>query len=191
MTPAMTVNTSVMIACGLRLQTMRMGGPVMHEQIGLFQAEPPAPYQVVPIYRISLVRDGGIHLDRPKLRSSKDAAEVLRTHLGDTDREHFIVMLLDRKNRLIGINTVSIGSLTASIVHPREVMKPAILSNAAAMVLGHNHPSGDPQPSHEDKSLTKRLVQAGKVLGIDVLDHIIIGDGSKAYFSFTDEGILA
>lgn len=163
----------------------------MNNQIGLFQAEPPARYSAIPIYRVSLVGDRGIHLDRPKLRSSKDAAEVLRMHLGDTDREHFIVMLLDRKNRLIGINTVSIGSLTASIVHPREVMKPAILSNAAAMVLGHNHPSSDPSPSHEDKTLTKRLVEAGKVLGIDVLDHIVIGDGSQSYFSFADEGILS
>lgn len=162
----------------------------MHEQIGLFQAEAAASYCSVPIYRVSLVREGGIHIGRPQLRSSQDAANLLRTHLGDTDREQFIVMLLDRKNRLIGINTVSIGSLTASIVHPREVFKPAILANAAAMVLGHNHPSGDPQPSMEDRSMTWRLVEAGKVLGIDVLDHIVIGDGSQEHYSFTDEGLL-
>ena len=148
-------------------------------------------YQSVPIYRISLVRESNIQLDRAQLRSSESASKVLRSYLGDTDREHFVVILLDRKNRMIGINTVSIGSLTASIVHPREVMKPAILSNAAAVVLGHNHPSGDPQPSHEDKSLTRRLVEAGKALGIDVLDHIVIGDGTTQYFSFADEGILS
>ena len=158
-------------------------------QLGLFIQEPrPAPYQAVPIYRVSLVREAGLHIDRPRLRSSKDGSDVLRTHLGDTDREHFVVMMLDRKNRLIGINTVSIGSLTASIVHPRECFKPAILSNAAAVVLGHNHPSGDPTPSHEDRGLTKRLVDAGKLLGIEVLDHIVLGD--VTYYSFADEGML-
>ncbi len=98
-------------------------------------------------------------------------------------------MMLDRKNRLIGINTVSIGNLTASIVHPREAFKPAILANAAAVVLGHNHPSGDPQPSREFRTLTKRLVDAGKLLGIEVLDHVMLGDDT--YFSFADEGILS
>jgi DNA repair protein RadC len=100
------------------------------------------------------------------------------------------VALLDRKNRVIGINTVAIGSLTASVVHPREVMKPAILSNAAAIILCHNHPSGDPQPSQEDRVLTQRLVEAGKLLGINVLDHLIIGDGTQAYVSCADQGII-
>src|SRR5262249_29648751 len=88
--------------------------------------------------------------------------------------------------KVIGINTVSIGSLTASVVHPRECSKPAILSNAAALICCHNHPSGVPQPSQEDRALTKRLVDAGKILGINVLDHIIVGDGSATYFSFAD-----
>jgi DNA repair protein RadC len=100
------------------------------------------------------------------------------------------VALLDRKNRVIGINTVAIGSLTASVVHPREVMKPAILSNAAAIILCHNHPSGDPQPSQEDRVLTQRLVEAGKLLGISVLDHLIIGDGTQAYVSCAEQGII-
>jgi DNA repair protein RadC len=76
------------------------------------------------------------------------------------------------------------------VVHPREVFKVAILSNAAAILCGHNHPSGDPQPSQEDQRLTRRLVQAGQVLGIDVLDHVIIGDGTADYYSFADQGIL-
>ena len=147
-------------------------------------------YQSVPIYRISLVRESNMQVDRTQLRGSDSASQVLRNYLGDTDREHFIVMLLDRKNKLIGINTVSVGSLTASVVHPREVLKPAILCNAAAMIFGHNHPSGDPQPSQEDRALTKRLVEAGKLLGIQVLDHVVIGDGSEQYFSFADEGML-
>jgi DNA repair protein RadC len=98
--------------------------------------------------------------------------------------------MLDQKNQVIGLHTVSIGSLTASIVHPRECFKPAILSNAAAIILAHNHPSGDCQPSREDRALTQRLVETGKLLGISVLDHIIIGDGTSSYFSFADEGLL-
>src|SRR4029434_9928578 len=104
------------------------------------------------------------------------------------NREHFVILLLDQKNQVIGLNTVSIGSLTASVVHPREVFKPAILSNASSILLCHNHPSGDPLPSQEDRALTVRLFQAGKLLGIDVLDHIIVGEGK--YFSFADEGLL-
>jgi len=97
---------------------------------------------------------------------------------------------LDQKNKMIGINTVSMGSLTASVVHPREVFKPAILSNAAALLCCHNHPSGAPQPSREDRALTTRLVDAGKLLGINVLDHIILGDGNESYYSFADEQML-
>jgi len=101
-----------------------------------------------------------------------------------------VVILLDRKNAPIGINTVSIGSLTASVVHMRETFKAAILANAAALLCGHNHPSGDPEPSREDRALTQRLVEAGKLLGIDMLDHIVLGDGNTAYFSFADQGLL-
>src|SRR5262249_60354561 len=96
----------------------------------------------------------------------------------------------DQKNKALGFTPVSMGPYTASGVHPREVMKPAILSNAAALLCCHNHPSGAPAPSQEDRALTKRLVDAGKVLGINVLDHIILGDGCEAYFSFADEGLL-
>ena len=106
------------------------------------------------------------------------------------DREHFVVILLDRKNAPIGINTVSIGSLTASVVHMRETFKAAILANAAAILCGHNHPSGDPEPSREDRALTKRLVDAGKLLGIAVVDHLIVGDGTITSFSFADQGLL-
>ena len=106
------------------------------------------------------------------------------------DREHFVVLLLNQKNRVIGVHTVSVGSLTASVVHPRETFKAAILANAAAIICGHNHPSGDCQPSKEDRAITARLVEGGKLLGIAVLDHVIIGDENK-YFSFADEGLLS
>jgi DNA repair protein RadC len=157
-------------------------------QIDLFRDPPPAPIYRVPVYRVCLVREGSVQIDRPQLRGSETAANLLRTVLADVDREHFVVLLLDRKNRLIGVNTVSIGSLTASVVHPREVFKPAILANAAAIICGHNHPSGDPQPSQEDRLITRRLVLAGEAVGIRILDHIIIGE--QGHFSFADEGLL-
>lgn len=143
----------------------------------------------IPVYRISLVREGQLPSYEYRMRSSAAASTVLREYLADTDREHFVILMLDQKNQVIGINTVSVGSLSASVVHPREVCKPAILSNCASLILGHNHPSGDCQPSREDRSITSRLVEAGKLLGIAILDHVITGDGTK-YFSFADEGLL-
>jgi len=143
----------------------------------------------IPIYRISLVRESSLPYHQvPQMRSSKDVSTLLHEYLKDTDREHFVVFFLDQKNRITGIHTVSMGSLTASVVHPREAFKAAILANAAAIVCGHNHPSGDVQPSREDRAITTRLSQAGKLLGIQLLDHIIIGNNN--YFSFADEGLL-
>jgi DNA repair protein RadC len=166
------------------------------EQLRFFQDTTPTTTPkkgkcaAIPIYRVSLVRESRLQCYHKQIRSSADASTILHTYLADVDREHFVVILLDQKNKVIGINTVSVGSLTASVVHPSEVFKPAILSNCAALVLAHNHPSGAPQPSQEDRVLTVRLVAAGKLLGISVLDHVIIGDGTSAYFSFADEGLL-
>jgi DNA repair protein RadC len=148
------------------------------------------PIHYVPVYRVQLVHDAAVSIPLPQLRTSQDSATLFRRYLGPVDREHFLVALLDRKNRVIGLNIVAIGSLTAAVVHPREVFNPAILANAAALVLCHNHPSGDVQPSQEDRTLTRRLVEAGKLLGMEVLDHIILGDGTTTYFSFADAGIL-
>ncbi len=144
----------------------------------------------IPIYRITLVRERALPYHKvPQMRSSKDVATLLRAYLSDVDREFFVVFFLNQKNRLTGIHTVSMGSLTASVVHPREVYKAAILAQAAAIICGHNHPSGDVQPSREDRALTTRLFQAGKLLGIPLLDHIIVGEDGH-YFSFADEGLL-
>src|SRR5216683_7385873 len=118
----------------------------------------------VPIYKISLVREGRVACYEQQIRSSANASTILQTYLADVDREHFVVLLLNQKNRVIGIHTVSVGSLSASIVHPRETFKAAILANVAAIICGHNHPSGDCQPSREDRVLTHRLVSAGKLL---------------------------
>ena len=142
----------------------------------------------VPIYRVTLVREGRVPCYNQQIRSSADASTLLHTYLADVDREHFVIILLNQKNRVIGVNTVSMGSLTASIVHPREVFKGAILSNAASIICGHNHPSTDCQPSKEDRAITARLVEAGKLLGISILDHVIIG-GDGRYFSFADENL--
>src|SRR5713101_6482118 len=142
----------------------------------------------IPIYRVTLVREGKMPTYESRIRSSASAHTVLQEYLDGVDREHFVVMLLDQKNQVIGLHTVSIGSLTASIVAPREVFKVAILANCANILIAHNHPSGDCQPSKEDRAITARLVEAGKLLGISVLDHIVVGD--ERYFSFADEGLL-
>lgn len=144
----------------------------------------------IPSYRVQLVRESTLTCDcQPEAITSPQAvADVVMEHLRYQDREHFIILLLDTKNRIIGINTVSIGTLNASIVHPREVFKPALIMGANSIILIHNHPSGDPSPSSEDMDVTKRLVEAGNILGIAVRDHIIIGDG--CFYSFKDKGLL-
>ena len=111
---------------------------------------------------------------------------ALRPLFHGLDREQFLVACLDAKHAIIGVNVVSIGSLSISIVQPREVFKPAILLNSAAIICSHNHPSGDPEPSSEDRVLTARLRQAGDLIGITILDHIILGDDRT--YSFADQG---
>jgi DNA repair protein RadC len=160
----------------------------MADQLPLFE-EGKRPMNALPVYRVTLVREGQIPSYNQQIRCSADASRMLATHLADVDREHFVVLMLDQKNHVIGLHTVSMGSLTTSIVHPREVFKAAILANAATILCGHNHPSGDTQPSQEDRAITNRLADAGKLLGINVVDHIIIGSAGR-YFSFADEGLL-
>jgi len=111
----------------------------------------------------------------------------LFSFLNQETKEYFITLHLDGKNRIICIDEVSVGSLNQSIVHPREVFKTALLSSAAAIVLIHNHPSGDPLPSREDREITRRLKEGGDLLGVRVLDHIIVGD---TYMSFVEQGLL-
>ena len=108
------------------------------------------------------------------IRGPDDVSALLRAKMATLKREHFVVLLLNARHEVEAIETVSIGSLNASIVHPREVFLPAIKASAASILLVHNHPSGDPEPSEEDLSITKRLVSAGELLGIGVLDHCII-----------------
>ena len=141
----------------------------------------------VNFVRLQLVRVSSLLYPQRRIRMAGDAVELLQKFLDETDREHFVLLCLNAKNEPTAIHTVSIGSLDASIVHPREVFKVAILSNAASVIVGHNHPSGDPSVSREDLNVTKILTQAGELLGIPVLDHIILGQGS-AYYSLKERG---
>jgi len=110
------------------------------------------------------------------VKSPEDAIKAAKSQLKGKKKEHFVVLCLDTRNHLINTHKISIGSLDCSIAHPREVFKEAISSCAASVIFMHNHPSGDPTPSEDDIKLTKRLVEAGEIIGIDVLDHIIICD---------------
>ena len=126
--------------------------------------------------------------DKPVIRAPGDVANLLMARLRYEPREHFIIILLSTKNHVLATPTISIGSLNASIVHPRELFREAINHSAAAVILVHNHPSGDPTPSAEDTLLTRKLVDAGKILEIHILDHIIIGDNK--YVSLKEKGII-
>lgn len=144
---------------------------------------------IVPLFTCSLVRDGSVRADDRIVDCAKAAAAIVRAVVGDADRENFVVVALDARRRAIGVQIVSVGTLSASLVHPREVFKPAILLGAAAIVVSHNHPSGDPAPSAEDKECTRRLVRAGELMGIPVADHVIIGAGEE-FFSFREGGLI-
>ena len=123
-----------------------------------------------------------------KITSPEDAATYLYPKFSTKSTEHFAAVLLNSKNRIIGFEIISHGSLNSSVVHPREVFNSAIVSHAAAIIATHNHPSGDPTPSKEDKSLTNTLSESGKIIGIPVLDHIIVGCNS--YFSFKEHCLI-
>jgi len=150
---------------------------------------PTRPY-IIPGFRIALVREPGVKLaDRPQIRVAAEAAPLLAQYIGDTDREVFAVALLTVRHRVLGLHTVSVGCLTSSLVHPREVFKPAILAGSAALLLVHNHPSGDPDPSAEDIALTRRLAAAGQLLGIEILDHLILGEAGR-FVSLRERGVM-
>ena len=127
-------------------------------------------------------------LDKLHFGEPQDVAAYLMPRLRYATKEQLLVLLLDVKNRIIGTEVIAEGSLSNIIVHPREVFLPVILQHASGLVVAHNHPSGDPQPSAEDIEITKILVAAGGTLGLPVLDHVIIGDG--AYYSFVEAGAL-
>ena len=126
--------------------------------------------------------------EKPIVKVPEDVVGLVKGRLSGKKKEYFLALLLDTRNRLIKVSEISVGSLDASIVHPREVFKEAISASAASVIFTHNHPSGDPEASEDDIKLTKQLAQAGEIVGIDVLDHIIVCD--KKYVSLKREGLF-
>ena len=126
--------------------------------------------------------------DKPLVKTPEEVVNLVRSRLKGKKKEYFLALLLDTRNQLIKVSEISVGSLDSNIVHPREVFKEAISASAASVIFVHNHPSGDPTASEDDIKLTKRLAQTGEIVGIDVLDHVIIGD--KKYLSLKREGLF-
>ena len=148
-----------------------------------------ALFSGVPLYTTRLVRERTFTFPtRDQVRSPADAAAVLAEYFSDRDREEFVVAFLDTASTLTGLHVASVGGLAASIVEPRQVFKAAVLANAAAVLLAHNHPSGNPEPSREDVAVTRQLVEAGKVMGIPVRDHLILTD--HGHTSLAERGLL-
>ena len=143
----------------------------------------------IPRFDVRLVRDGRVATLEPTIiRHPSDTLPILEAELSELAYERFVALALNTKNHLTAVLPVSSGSLNASIVHPRELFQRAILANSAALIVGHNHPSGDPSPSPEDIALTRKLVEAGQLLDIPILDHVILGYGR--YVSFKERGLI-
>lgn len=140
------------------------------------------------VVRLQMVKETIEYYGSKKVRSPADVEEVVRTFIGHADREVFLALYLSTANNINSIHVVSIGSLNQLVVHPRECFKAALLSNADAVILAHNHPSGEVIPSAEDKQITIKLRECGQLLNIRVLDHVIVGD--KGYFSFQENALL-
>ena len=146
----------------------------------------------ISLNKIVLVKDSSdrYDLDTRSIRGPEDAVHAINTilNLNNEAQEVLVTLMLNTKNSIVGIQEITRGSLSASIVHPREVYKAAILHNAASIILAHNHPSGSPSPSREDIAVTERILKAGKILDIPLLDHVIIGD--PRFVSLKEKGII-
>lgn len=157
----------------------------------LEQVEGIGPSNAFGIKLFQAISEKYAHEKIPKkipLTSPQAVVNFLKEKIGREKKEHFVILSLDTRNNLIKINDISIGTLNASLVHPREVFGDAIKSNAASVIVAHNHPSGDPEPSEDDLTITKRLIAAGKIIGIEIIDHIIVTKTS--HFSFGKAGLL-
>ncbi len=160
----------------------------------LFPVPPDLPFsESISIYRISLVKDESVSFGNVRLYNSQQAQALIQNLIltkGQPDREQFVVVLLNAKNQMIGLNIVSVGGLSSAAVHPREVLKPAILANSAAMILAHNHPSNDLEPSPDDIAITRKIIRAAEIVGIKIHEHLIINMEDDRYYSFADQGII-
>ncbi len=139
----------------------------------------------IPVVKV--VREGRLSVVEKVISSPATAAAIVREHLDGADREYFVVLLLDAKHHVLAVNTVAIGQVDEVQVHPREVFKPALIMGAAEILLAHNHPSGDCSPSLADEAFTRRLCDAGRLLGVPVLDHVIVADPGR-WLSFKEQG---
>ena len=143
----------------------------------------------VPIFTTRLVKETVLSFrSRTRLTTPQDVATILTEYFEDRDREEFLVCVLDNAGTLTALSCISVGGIASSIVEPRQVFKVAILTNAASLILAHNHVSGNPEPSDADLRITRQLVEAGKIIGIAVHDHLIIVDGG--YVSLAERGLL-
>ncbi|MEK4530531.1 JAB domain-containing protein [Solibacillus sp. FSL K6-1554] len=146
------------------------------------------PAKRIQLVDVVLERKGSQLFSGRRVRSPEDAANIIRDFIGDSDRERFVVLGMSTKNEPQVLQVVHTGSINASIVHPRDVMKALILANCASCVVGHNHPSNDVTPSPEDIDVTSRLVEAGRILGIDVMDHVVLG--TDKFLSLKEKGYM-
>jgi DNA repair protein RadC len=161
----------------------RMGVSALRHVAGIGRARAAQVIAAVEFGRRTLVRDV---VERPRLTSPRQMAAYLLPEYGSGAVEQFGIVMLDTKHRVIRIKVVSVGSLDSTVVHPREVFREAAAASAAAIILFHNHPSGDATPSPDDLTLTTRMVSAGDIMGIDVVDHLILAD--QMYFSMLESG---
>ena len=193
---------AILLGIGSRERTaVELAGQVISENNGLFGLHKVTVHDLVRLHgigeakaciilaavefgkRLGRVRNPG----RPVISSPADVDGLLRGRIANLDRENFVAVLLNTKNEVIEFPTISVGTLSASLVHPREVFKPAIRASAAGVILAHNHPSGKTEPSREDREVTRRLTDAAGIVGIEVLDHVILG---HEYFSMKEHGML-
>jgi len=145
----------------------------------------------VSFEKVVLVKEKARRYELPrKTNSPEKAYNAIKaiTNVQEEAQEVFGILILNTKNKIVAVHEISRGALNSSLVHPREVFKPAVLHNAAAIICFHNHPSGNPEPSRDDIQTTKRLVEAGKIMGIEILDHIIVGD--DRYVSLKERGVM-
>lgn len=139
--------------------------------------------------RVKMVKERHAFYETNKVKSPRDVANVFHKFFDGIDREQFVVACLNVKNEIVNLSVVSIGSLNSSIVHPREVFKVAVLSNAGSIIVCHNHPSGNTAPSAEDIAVTERLKNCGEMMGISLVDHIILGDDGE-FLSLKEKGYI-
>jgi DNA repair protein RadC len=182
---ALELANAVLVALGGLHALVRASPDELCRVRGIGRARASQIVAAIELGRRTLLR--GRH-ERPQIRSSRDVAELLVPQFGGKPVEQFGAVLLDTKHRVLRISLLSVGTLDASIVHPREVFREAATGGAAAIIVFHNHPSGDPRPSPDDVALTRRLMRAGEMMGIEVLDHVIIAE--NRFHSLRDGGDL-